>query len=101
MSDAAILYSLFESEEDAKRVARTLVEEELVGCANIGAGVTSIYRWHGALEEAREVPVLFKLAPERLEAAKARLADLHPYDEPAILHWTAGSSAGYAAWLRR
>ena len=99
MSEAVLLYTLFGGEDEARDVARTLVEEGLVGCANIGAAVTSIYRWQGKVEEEREIPALFKLAPAMLEEAKARLAELHSYEEPAILHWPAGTTAGYGAWL--
>ena len=51
------------------------------------------------VEEEAEIPVLFKLSFVKLDTAKARLAELHPYDEPAILHWQAGTTQGYAAWL--
>ncbi len=94
-----MLYSLFGTPAEAKEAAHVLVEEGLVACANIGGAVTSIYRWQSAIEEETEIPVLFKLAPQRLDAAEARLAELHSYDEPAILHWPAQTTEGYGRWL--
>jgi len=36
---------------DARPRARDLVEQRLAACVNIVAGVTSIYRWKGQIEE--------------------------------------------------
>ena len=33
------------------------------------------------------------------DAAAARLAELHPYDTPAIVVWAAEATPDYAAWL--
>ena len=54
------VYATFPSGDEARRVARTLVEEQLAACANILGDCHSIYRWQGAIEEAEEVAALFK-----------------------------------------
>ena len=59
MSGVVLVYSLFGSAEQARAVARTLVEERLAACANILGPCTSIYEWQGKVEEGAEVPVLF------------------------------------------
>ena len=69
--DRAIVtvYATFGSDEEARRIARTLVEERLAACANILAPCHSIYRWQGKIEEAAEVPALFKTRAGRRDAA--------------------------------
>ncbi len=86
--------------EDARSIARTLVEERLAACCNIIDRVESIYRWDGAVEEAAEVLVVIKTTDERFAAMSDRVAALHPYDVPELvaLPVTAGS-APYLAWL--
>lgn len=95
----ALVYTLFGSVEDARRIARQLVEERLAACANIGAACTSIYEWKGAVEEATETPVLFKTSPERSAALQARIAELHGYDLPAIVAIDGKASAAFAGWV--
>ena len=94
------VYATFGSEEEARSVARTLVEEGLAACANILAPCHSIYRWHGRIEEASEVPALFKTRADAASALLARIAELHSYDVPAAMVWPiADALPGYEQWV--
>jgi periplasmic divalent cation tolerance protein len=94
------VYATFASGEEAERVARGVVEERLAACANILAPCRSIYRWQGAIEEAEEVPALFKTTAARAEALIARIAELHSYDVPAAVAWPiANSLDSYRGWV--
>ena len=100
MSGIVTVYAVFGSGEEARRIARTLVEERLAACANILAPCHSIYRWKGAIEEAAEVPALFKTRAETAQALIARLAELHSYEVPAAAVWpVAQTLPAYAAWV--
>ena len=66
----------------ALRIARTLIEERLAACVNLIPGLTSVYRWEGAVQEDHEVLLLAKTRAGRLEALETRLAELHPYHVP-------------------
>lgn len=46
--------------EEARLIARQLVEKRLVACANIIPNVESIYSWEGNLETSQEVKVFLK-----------------------------------------
>ncbi len=88
------------SEEEAARMVRVLVEERLVACGTIVPGARSIYRWEGAVEDAREVLVLLKTVAGREVAAAQRLRELHPYAVPEILVGRAGApNLDYARWV--
>lgn len=97
----AMIWCPFADEESAVRAADTLLDEELVACANILAPMRSLYRWDGKRGEGREIGVLFKTDDDRRESAMARLAAVHPYDEPAILAWTCDAAPGTAEWLAK
>ena len=87
-------------EETGRRIARTLVEERFAACVNVVPGVTSIYRWRGAVEEASEVMLVAKTRAERAPALAARVRALHPYELPEVvaLPVTDGSRA-YLRWV--
>ena len=94
------VYATFGSDEEAQRIARQLVEERLAACANILAPCHSIYRWQGEIEEAQEVPALFKTRADVAPALIARLGALHSYDEPAAVVWPiAGAPGSYRSWV--
>ena len=51
-------------------------------------------------DQAKEVGVLLKTNAAVLKRAVARLAELHPYEEPAVLGWRCDATTlGTAAWL--
>ncbi len=88
--------------DHADRIASTLVEECLAACVNL-LPVTSIYRWKGETCRDPEVTALIKVRAGAVEALKARLKELHPYELPEILAVPideAGSLAAYVDWVR-
>ena len=72
-------------DDSARAIARTLVEERLAACGNIVPGLTSIYRWQGAVEQAGETLLILKTSDDRLAAMSERVIELHPYDVPEVL----------------
>ena len=97
---SALIWCPFPSEDEAAAVANVLLDEKLIACANIVGNVRALYEWNGTRGEARETGVLFKTDASLLDAAVARLAELHPYDAPAVLGWRCDAAApATAAWL--
>lgn len=94
------VYAVFGTDEEARRIARTVVEERLAACANLLGPCHSIYRWQGKVEEAQEVAAIFKTAAERAPALVARIAELHSYEVPAAVVWPIlHALPAYAAWV--
>jgi len=97
---AALIWSPFASEEDAAKAAAQLIDEGMIACANILPGVRSLYVWNGERGDSRECGALFKTTAELLDKAVARLAEIHPYETPAIAGWRANAvPPSTAAWL--
>jgi len=99
-SSAVIVLTTVGADTDAAELARTLVEQRLVACVNIVAGVTSIYRWKEAVEQDDEQILVMKTTTELLVALQARLRELHPYELPEFVVLTvSGGSEAYLGWL--
>lgn len=97
---SALIWSPFADADSAARVAGQLLDERLIACANILPPMRSLYVWQGERGEAAEVGVLFKTDAAVLDRATARLAELHPYDTPAVLGWRTDTAARPTAeWL--
>jgi periplasmic divalent cation tolerance protein len=100
VTTAVVVLSTAGSRDEAERIASALVEERLAACINLVDGLTSIYRWQGAVERAAEVLLVIKT--RRTSAARliARLGALHSYDVPeAIVLPIAAGSRPYLQWL--
>lgn len=99
-AEYAIALSTFPDEETAKKIARELVDNSLVACANILPSITSIYFWKDKVEESAEVLALFKLTANRFDEFQTRLRALHPYDVPEIIRLDiAEGSPDYLRWI--
>ncbi len=98
--DGVTVYTTVPSEADARRIARTLVEERLAACVNILGPGRSCYRWQGEICEDEEWVLFIKTGRHRVPAIEKRFATLHPYSVPAlvVLGWE-GASPAYGAWV--
>ncbi len=83
----------------AETLARELLERGLVACVSLHP-VVSLYHWQGRLERSEEVQLLLKTTPGQLEELRCALVELHSYDTPEWIHWTATSEGPYGLWLR-
>lgn len=100
MTGPVVVLSAVGAQPDAERIARALVEERVAACVNIVPGVTSIYRWKGAVEQEGEVLLVIKTMAAQLDALKARLLELHPYELPEVVVLPIGGGHGaYLEWI--
>ena len=81
----SIIYSTTSDVEEAKKIARILVEEKLVACVNIIPKIESIYRWQGKIEEDDECVLLAKTADKNIDKTIQKIKKLHSYDVPDIV----------------
>lgn len=96
----ALIWCPFPDSASASRICSTLLDERLIACANMLPGMVSLFAWNGERGESAETGVLLKTDAALLDKAIARLGELHPYHEPAILGWRCdGALPATAAWL--
>jgi periplasmic divalent cation tolerance protein len=101
LTDKCLVLVTCASAAEARRIARAVVEQRLAACVNIlPSALTSIYRWTGKVESARERLLLIKTSRKRLAKLRAAVERLHSYDVPEFiaLPIVAGSRA-YLTWL--
>ena len=101
MSDSAIVVlCTVPTEEVAERIARALLEARCVACVNIVPAVRSLYRWNGAVEDARELQLLIKTRETRYDDVERVIRAAHPYEVPEIIALpVVRGSADYLAWI--
>ncbi len=100
-TEARVVLVTAPEREVAERLVTELVEERLVACGNIVPGVTSVYRWQGAVERAEEVLMILKTRADAVARLVSRVATLHPYEVPEVLVLRVdGGLGGYLAWIQ-
>lgn len=85
--------------DEARAIARALVERKLAACAQISA-IESFYVWDGEVQNEPEFRVILKTTDARYPAVETAIRELHGYELPAI-HAVAveHAFAPYAAWV--
>lgn len=87
--------------KEAEKLARTLLEERLIACANLLPGVTSLYWWEGKVERGAETLLVMKTPRSHVRRLFKRLRELHSYSVPEFLTITPGeSNPDYEQWAK-
>ncbi len=86
MAEKLVVLVTCSSAAEARRIANAVVEARLAACVNILPGaVTSIYRWKGKVESAKERLLLIKTSRKRLAKLRSAVERLHSYDVPEFI----------------
>jgi periplasmic divalent cation tolerance protein len=97
-----VVTSTTPTRDDATRLARSAIKERLAAGAEITGPAISIF-WHlGEIGEGEEWRVSMRTSAAARDALAARLAELHPWDNPEVsatpVVWCVER---YAEWVER
>lgn len=81
----SIIYITTSDSEEAKQIAKNLLEEKMIACANIIPVMESIYWWEGELEEDVESILLVKTSSKLVDKVIDRVKEIHSYQTPCAL----------------
>ena len=96
-----IMVTTFPDRQSAEKSAQLMVDAGLAVCAQVGADLTSYYRWGGQVKQDAEVAVTFKILSARFDLFCGELNLQHPYDVPQMLAWPVSyTNAAYADWAK-
>ena len=100
MSDKKIVLTTTGSQEEARKIARALVERRLAACVNIVPQIESIYRWQGNVDDAKEWLLIIKTTAGAFEEIRSVIRELHSYDLPeCICFGIEDGDSAYLDWI--
>jgi periplasmic divalent cation tolerance protein len=80
-----IILSTTTNIDEAKNIAKILIETKLAACINIVPKVISIYEWENAIQNDEEAMMIIKTSDEMAEKAKNKILELHSYTLPEVI----------------
>lgn len=99
--DTFFIYVTASSEDEARLIARTVVEERLAACANLLGAVQSVYWWEGELCEGEEIALVLKTSSHQKTELIDRVKQLHSYDCPCVVCLPiADGNPAFLDWIR-
>ena len=93
-----LVYCPCKDEEEAKKIAKHLVESKLAACVNIYPA-KSIYEWKGKLEDTNESTMIVKTTEENYYKVEQEIKKMHSYELPAIIKIKASASDEFTKWV--
>jgi periplasmic divalent cation tolerance protein len=100
MTDKLIVLTTVGSQEEARKIARAIVERLLAACVNITPQIESIYRWQGKIDESPEWLLLIKTTAALFPAVRDAIREFHSYALPeCIAIKIEDGSREYLEWL--
>ena len=99
-----MVYVTTKDKTEARTIAKTLIEEQLVACANILDGMESIYRWEGKIVEDQECVLILKTPYHNVPRITDRIKNLHSYEVPCVISLTMTEQEGneeYLDWIEK
>lgn len=85
MRKYGVVFTTAGKEEEAKKIAKTLVHEKLAACVNIINSIESYYIWENKFVEDKELLLIIKTRISLFEKLKKRIVSLHSYKVPEII----------------
>jgi periplasmic divalent cation tolerance protein len=100
MTEYAVVLITASSQEEAQKIARTMVEERLFACANIVSPIQSIYHWQGKICDDKEALIIAKTKTGLFPSVVKRVKELHSYQVPEVLFLpVVQGSEDYLNWV--
>ena len=100
MTEYAVVLITASSQEEAQKIARTMVEERLFACANIVSPIQSIYHWQGKRGDDKETLIIAKTKKGLFPSVVRRVKELHSYQVPEVLFLPiVQGSEDYLSWV--
>jgi periplasmic divalent cation tolerance protein len=88
------------TKQEAKKIAKRLLKQRLIACANIIGPVSSLFHWSGKMETAEEYLILMKSRRDLFDKLTETVKALHSYKVLEILVLPIiGGSEAYLDWL--
>jgi periplasmic divalent cation tolerance protein len=96
----SLVYVTASGLDEARRIARRMVEGRLAACANIIPAIESIYHWEGRVETGAEAAVIFKTRTALVPELSAAVRALHSYQCPCVAAVSlSGGNPDFLKWI--
>lgn len=95
-----LIYITCANKEETRKIARHLIEQKLIACANYFA-MESMYWWKENIEESTEYVLIAKGVKEDFVTLQTHVKDLHSYEVPCIVSVPIiDANPDYLTWIQ-
>lgn len=100
MTDFIFIYITNPSKEEARKIAKALLQKKFIACANIYSNVNSLYPWKGRIADEEEFILIAKTTEANFDKVKREVERIHSYTIPCVVKIPVSSNKKYLDWVR-
>lgn len=79
-----LIFTTCANKEEARAMAKELVQQKLAACVNILPEIESFYMWEDAVQNEQETKLLIKTKSEKMNQVIQAIKSLHSYEVPEV-----------------
>ena len=99
-NDNAVILITASTEEEARKIADSLLTHRKAACVNIVPAVSSTFWWQGKVESEQESLLIIKTTAGLLDEIVSLVKEIHSYDVPEIIALPIiGGNQDYLDWI--
>jgi len=100
MKEYIVVFITCASGKEAALIAKHLLSEKLVACANIVKDIKSSFWWNGKVDKAVETLLILKTTKSNLVEIQKMVRKFHSYEVPEIIALPiVGGEVNYLRWI--
>jgi periplasmic divalent cation tolerance protein len=97
-----LAYITAKDKEEARQIAKNLLEKRLAACVNLMGNMESHFWWKDQLEKSDEVVLIAKTSAEKQDELCELVKQVHSYDCPCVLFLPLiGGAKDYLKWMEQ
>ena len=94
-----MVYITCKDGEEARKISVHLLDNNLIGCANIFP-INSLYKWENKVEDTKEMVIIAKSIKEKFQEIEKEVKKMHSYKTPCIVMIDVSeSNKEYLDWI--
>lgn len=95
-----VVFITASSDEEARKIAKLLLDQRKAACVNIVSGVDSSFWWQGKIDSARESLLIIKTRASTFPKVIELVKTIHNYEVPEIIAMPViGGNDDYLKWI--
>ena len=100
MTDKIVVLVTAGSMRECKKIARHLLDRQLIACANVVPAIRSLYRWKGKIADEQECLMVLKSSRDSFPDLQKEIDKLHSYSVPEVIALPIiDGSPNYLNWI--
>ncbi len=88
MDELILVYTTWESMDQAREAGKHLLKKRICGCVNIYPEMEPMFWWppkENKIDESKEIVMIIKTLKEKYEELEKEIYSIHTYDTPCII----------------